>query len=126
MQYWQDCSVRTSERALTHSLITCHLQLMCVCVCASACVFIPVEFLKLDLSSLQSVRDFVASFKERKLPLNTLVNNGRWCFHAGGVWAVSYGYVWRGPEMCFLIFTATTTMHIIHVMTTVVSYCFPQ
>lgn len=52
---------------------------MCVC----ACVFIPVEFLKLNLASLQSVRDFVVSFKERELPPNILLNNGRWCFHAG-------------------------------------------
>ncbi|XP_029980397.1 dehydrogenase/reductase SDR family member on chromosome X isoform X2 [Sphaeramia orbicularis] len=34
-----------------------------------------VEFKKLDLASLQSVRQFVQSFKERDLPLNILVNN---------------------------------------------------
>ncbi|XP_063744830.1 dehydrogenase/reductase SDR family member on chromosome X-like isoform X2 [Eleginops maclovinus] len=34
-----------------------------------------VEFTKLDLASLQSVRQFVRSFKERDLPLNILVNN---------------------------------------------------
>uniref|UniRef100_A0A3Q2XPE7 Dehydrogenase/reductase SDR family member on chromosome X-like n=1 Tax=Hippocampus comes TaxID=109280 RepID=A0A3Q2XPE7_HIPCM len=35
----------------------------------------PLEFKKLDLASLQSVRQFVQSFKERDLPLNILVNN---------------------------------------------------
>ncbi|KAK2839648.1 hypothetical protein Q5P01_013388 [Channa striata] len=34
-----------------------------------------VEFKKLDLASLQSVRQFVQSFKKRGLPLNILVNN---------------------------------------------------
>ncbi|XP_036965767.1 dehydrogenase/reductase SDR family member on chromosome X-like isoform X3 [Acanthopagrus latus] len=34
-----------------------------------------VEFMKLDLASVQSVRQFVRSFKERDLPLNILVNN---------------------------------------------------
>lgn len=43
------------------------------------CVFpsISVEFGKLDLASLQSIRQFAESFKKRKLPLNILVNNGR-------------------------------------------------
>lgn len=45
---------------------------MCVCVCVS----IAVEFKKLDLASLQSVRQFAQSFRERDLPLNILVNNG--------------------------------------------------
>uniref|UniRef100_A0A3Q3JWF4 Dehydrogenase/reductase (SDR family) X-linked n=1 Tax=Monopterus albus TaxID=43700 RepID=A0A3Q3JWF4_MONAL len=44
-----------------------------VCVCVCACI--AVEFRKLDLASLQSVRQFVQSFKERDLPLNILVNN---------------------------------------------------
>uniref|UniRef100_A0A1A8EMH6 Dehydrogenase/reductase (SDR family) X-linked n=1 Tax=Nothobranchius korthausae TaxID=1143690 RepID=A0A1A8EMH6_9TELE len=34
-----------------------------------------VEFRKLDLASLQSVREFTKSFKERDLPLNILINN---------------------------------------------------
>ncbi|XP_068507693.1 dehydrogenase/reductase SDR family member on chromosome X isoform X1 [Syngnathus scovelli] len=34
-----------------------------------------VEFKKLDLASLQSIRQFVQSFKEHDLPLNILVNN---------------------------------------------------
>ncbi|XP_028992230.1 dehydrogenase/reductase SDR family member on chromosome X-like isoform X2 [Betta splendens] len=34
-----------------------------------------VEFQKLDLASLQSVRHFAQSFKQRALPLNILVNN---------------------------------------------------
>lgn len=48
------------------------MALMSVCVCVS----ISVEFNILDLASLQSVRQFVQSFKERDLPLNILVNNG--------------------------------------------------
>uniref|UniRef100_A0A3Q3D9M2 Dehydrogenase/reductase SDR family member on chromosome X-like n=1 Tax=Hippocampus comes TaxID=109280 RepID=A0A3Q3D9M2_HIPCM len=39
------------------------------------CTLPPLEFKKLDLASLQSVRQFVQSFKERDLPLNILVNN---------------------------------------------------
>jgi WW domain-containing oxidoreductase len=35
-----------------------------------------VEVMKLDLSNLNSVRTFAADFKESKLPLNILVNNG--------------------------------------------------
>lgn len=50
------------------------MALMCVPLCM--CVSIPVEFIRLDLASLQSVRQFVQSFKERDLPLNVLVNNG--------------------------------------------------
>eukprot|EP00128_Syssomonas_multiformis_P005978 Colp12_sorted_trinity150504_noHs@16653 len=34
-----------------------------------------VEFMKLDLASLASVREFAAAFLERKLPLHLLVNN---------------------------------------------------
>uniref|UniRef100_UPI0037E8F698 polyprenol dehydrogenase n=1 Tax=Semicossyphus pulcher TaxID=241346 RepID=UPI0037E8F698 len=34
-----------------------------------------VEFMKLDLASLQSVRQFVQCFREQDLPLNILVNN---------------------------------------------------
>lgn len=34
-----------------------------------------VEFMRLDLASLQSTKDFVAVFKEKNLPLNILVNN---------------------------------------------------
>lgn len=51
------------------------MALMCAPLCL--CLSNPVEFMKLDLASLQSVRDFVQSFKERELPLNILVNNGR-------------------------------------------------
>lgn len=50
------------------------MALMRVPLCM--CVSIPVEFIRLDLASLQSVRQFVQSFKERDLPLNVLVNNG--------------------------------------------------
>lgn len=52
------------------------MLLMCVPLCV--CVFVTVEFKKLDLASLQSVRQFAKSFKERKLPLNILVNNGEY------------------------------------------------
>ena len=34
-----------------------------------------VEFLKLDLASFQSTKDFVRSFKEKNLPLHILINN---------------------------------------------------
>lgn len=50
------------------------MALVCVLLCV--CVSIPVEFMKLDLASLQSVRLFVQSFKQQSLPLNILVNNG--------------------------------------------------
>ena len=36
-----------------------------------------VEFVYLDLTSLKSVRQFVAAFKNKGLPLHVLVNNGR-------------------------------------------------
>lgn len=39
---------------------------------------LPVEFINLDLASLQSVRRFVRRFEGRGLPLNVLVNNGEW------------------------------------------------
>lgn len=57
--------------------------------------------MKLDLASLQSVRDFVASFKQRKLPLNILVNNGRWSCHAVAcVGREIIHYVLRGEIFC--------------------------
>ena len=34
-----------------------------------------VEFLKLDLASFQSTKDFVRLFKEKNLPLHILINN---------------------------------------------------
>ena len=36
---------------------------------------IDVEFMKLDLASFKSVKDFTIAFKEKNLPLNLLVNN---------------------------------------------------
>ncbi len=36
---------------------------------------IQVEFMPLDLASLQSTKDFVAVFRERNLPLHILINN---------------------------------------------------
>lgn len=51
-----------------------------------------VEFLKLDLASVQSVRDFAQSFKDRDLPLNILVNNA-------GVMLVAEGRTAEGFEL---------------------------
>ncbi len=34
-----------------------------------------VEFMRLDLGSIQSTKDFVRAFKEKNLPLHTLINN---------------------------------------------------
>nr|XP_046260925.1 dehydrogenase/reductase SDR family member on chromosome X-like [Scatophagus argus] len=53
-----------------------------------------VEFKKLDLASLQSVRQFVQSFKERDLPLHILVNNA-------GVMLVPEGRTEDGFEQHF-------------------------
>ncbi|XP_040912280.1 dehydrogenase/reductase SDR family member on chromosome X-like [Toxotes jaculatrix] len=53
-----------------------------------------VEFKKLDLASLESVRQFVQSFKERDLPLNILVNNA-------GVMLVPEGRTEDGFEQHF-------------------------
>ncbi|XP_040005416.1 dehydrogenase/reductase SDR family member on chromosome X-like isoform X2 [Xiphias gladius] len=53
-----------------------------------------VEFKKLDLASLQSVHQFVQSFKERHLPLNILVNNA-------GVMLVPEGHTKDGFEQHF-------------------------
>lgn len=47
----------------------------CVCVRPH---FLLVEFINLDLASLQSVRRFVRRFEGRGLQLNVLVNNGEW------------------------------------------------
>lgn len=38
-------------------------------------ILVSVEFIKLDLESLDSVKNFVSEFLARKLPLNILVNN---------------------------------------------------
>lgn len=35
------------------------------------------EFVYIDLTSLKSVRNFAQAFKQRRLPLHVLVNNGR-------------------------------------------------
>ncbi|CAI5656394.1 dehydrogenase/reductase SDR family member on chromosome X isoform X1 [Oreochromis niloticus] len=53
-----------------------------------------VEFKKLDLASLQSVRQFAQSFRERDLPLNILVNNA-------GVMLVPEGRTEDGFEQHF-------------------------
>ncbi|XP_061735887.1 dehydrogenase/reductase SDR family member on chromosome X-like isoform X1 [Nerophis ophidion] len=55
-----------------------------------------VDFRKLDLASLQSVRQFVQSFKERDLPLNILINNA-------GVMLVPEGRTEDGFEVHFSV-----------------------
>lgn len=37
---------------------------------------VAVEFLYCDLASLKSIRQFVQTFKKKKIPLHVLVNNG--------------------------------------------------
>ena len=34
-----------------------------------------VEFIKLDLSSFKSVKEFTVAFKEKNIPLHILINN---------------------------------------------------
>uniref|UniRef100_A0A8C6T0P7 Dehydrogenase/reductase X-linked n=1 Tax=Neogobius melanostomus TaxID=47308 RepID=A0A8C6T0P7_9GOBI len=53
-----------------------------------------VEFITLDLGSMQSVRHFVQCFKERNLPLNILVNNA-------GIMLVPEGRTEDGFELHF-------------------------
>ena len=36
---------------------------------------IAVEFMRLDLASFQSTKDFIRAFKEKNLPLNILMHN---------------------------------------------------
>ncbi len=43
-----------------------------------------VEFMRLDLGSIQSTKDFVRAFKEKNLPLHILINNA-------GILAVPFG-----------------------------------
>ena len=45
---------------------------------------INVEFMSLDLSSLQSVKKFIEDYKQKGLPLHLLINNA-------GIAAVPYG-----------------------------------
>jgi len=53
-----------------------------------------VEALKLDLSSLKSIREFAKKFEEKKLPLNILINNA-------GVMMIPYAKTEDGFEMQF-------------------------
>ncbi|XP_028397606.1 dehydrogenase/reductase SDR family member on chromosome X-like isoform X2 [Dendronephthya gigantea] len=55
-----------------------------------------VEFIKLDLSRLSSVREFVTLFKKRKLPLHILINNA-------GVMITPYEKTEDGYELQFAI-----------------------
>ena len=52
-----------------------------------------VEFLPLDLSSLNSVRDFVQLFKKKQLPLHILVNNAG-VFNARGTTQEGFELIW--------------------------------
>ena len=45
---------------------------------------INVEFMKLDLVSFKSTKDFVIAFKEKNLPLHLLINNAGIMLHPFG------------------------------------------
>jgi retinol dehydrogenase-12 len=55
---------------------------------------IKIEFMELDLSSLNSVRNFVKEFKSRDLPLHLLINNA-------GIMNTPYGKTQDGFEQQF-------------------------
>ena len=55
-------------------------------------MFQSVEFMELDLGSLNSVRKFVMSFKKKGLPLHILVNNA-------GIMLPPYGTTEDGFEL---------------------------
>ena len=58
---------------------------------------IAVEFMKLDLASFQSTKDFIRAFKDKNLPLHILINNA--------------GLAWPPFSQCMAcIFT---TLHVI-------------
>ena len=57
-----------------------------------------VEFMPLDLSSLQSTREFTAAFRERNLPLHILINN------AGVAWLQQRSEsTWLPPLECVAV-----------------------
>ena len=61
---------------------------------------IDVEFMKLDLSSFKSVKDFTVAFKEKNIPLHILINNAG-IFHAPFSKLICGGLVRHAPVMCY-------------------------
>ncbi|XP_064396434.1 dehydrogenase/reductase SDR family member on chromosome X-like [Halichondria panicea] len=55
-----------------------------------------VEFMRLDLGSIQSTKDFVRAFKEKNLPLHILINNA-------GILAVPFARTDDGHEMQYQV-----------------------
>ena len=51
-----------------------------------------VEFMKLDLGSLQSTKDFIEDFKQKNLPLHLLICNAGIAFVQQGL-CTQYSYV---------------------------------
>ena len=67
-----------------------------------------VEYMSLDLASLQATREFAVAFKERHLPLHILVNNA-------GIAFVPFGKVIfsRQYKACGLAVHSKTLMHLL-------------
>ena len=55
-----------------------------------------LDYLILDLSSFQSTKDFVRTFKEKNLPLHILINNA-------GTFAIPYGM----PTILFVFYVTS-------------------
>ena len=56
---------------------------------------INVEFMSLDLSSLQSVKKFIEDYKQKGLPLHLLINNAGIAIVTEGKDECTYVRMWR-------------------------------